>query len=243
MEPIGKANLAQEVVKAILNTIKNGNFKPGDRLPPMKELGETLQVGISSVREGLQQLNSMGIIRIVQGKGTYVSERLDLNYFLSSLKFLITLQRQDFFNVMEARKLIECQTARLAAQRASEEKIDELADIMREMQEEIEDLEAFDRLDVRFHTAIAKTSENPVLVVLLESIRGLISGIVEEVAKLPDQPVRANRYHEKILRAVQQRDADGAATSMAEHLADVEILARTHLVEDDNTQSWKGTQE
>lgn len=206
----------------------------------MKELSEMLQVGISSVREGLQQLNSMGIIKIVQGKGTYVSENLDLNYFMNSLKSLITLQTQDFFNVMEARKLIECQTARLAAQRASKEKIEELTEIMREMREKVADLDTFDGLDVRFHIAIAKASENPVLVILLESIRGLISGIVEEMARIPEQPIRANRYHEKILGAIQQRDADRAAAGMVEHLEDVEKLAQTCLFNDNDTECRKG---
>ena len=101
MEPIGKANLSKEVMKAILETIRNDQFKPGERLPPIKELSNKLEVGISSIREGLKQLQSMGIIEIVQGKGTFVSENLGLDQYLSNFENLITLQKQEFLNVME----------------------------------------------------------------------------------------------------------------------------------------------
>ena len=66
------------MAKAILEAIKAERFKPGDMLPPMKELCEELQVGISSVREGLKQLQSMGVVKIIQGKGTYLNENLDV---------------------------------------------------------------------------------------------------------------------------------------------------------------------
>ena len=77
MEPIVKASVYRAVVQSILDTIKAGKIKPGEQLPSMKELCEELQVGISSVREGLRQLQSMGIIEIVQGKGTYVEEGVE----------------------------------------------------------------------------------------------------------------------------------------------------------------------
>jgi GntR family transcriptional repressor for pyruvate dehydrogenase complex len=234
MEPIGKANLSKEVMKSILETIRTEQFKPGDRLPPIKELSEKLEVGISSIREGLKQLQSMGIIEIVQGKGTFVSEKLGLDQFLDGLKNLITLQKQDFFNVMEARKIIECETARLAANRADSVETEKLETLIANMVEHSKknDVDIYDELDVEFHIAIAEASRNPVLVTFLKSIQGLIRSIVKEIFALPGQPRGANMHHERIFSAIKKRDQETACQSMSAHLLEVEQMANKYLYKD-----------
>jgi GntR family transcriptional repressor for pyruvate dehydrogenase complex len=117
MKPIERQRVPYRVAKAILGEVRQGNFKDADRLPAMHELSRTLEVGVSSVREGLNQLPSMGIVRIIQGKGAYLSEKPDLNYFFSPLKEIITVKKQDIINIVEACKVIECETVRFAADR------------------------------------------------------------------------------------------------------------------------------
>ena len=229
MEPIGKPNLSRAVVQSVLDTIKNGNFEAGDRLPPMKEMCDELQVGISSVREGLKQLQSMGIIKIVQGKGTYVNDNLDLNYFLKSFKDLITLQRQDFFNVMEARKIIECEAARLAAERADKEKIHKLSELIEDMGDSLKDMDRYNSLDVDFHLTIVRSSKNPLLETFLESIQGLISSIVKEIAVLPEQTKVSTIHHENIFSAIKNGKTNLAFEYMKEHLIEVEEIAVKYL--------------
>jgi len=229
MEPIGKANLSKEVMNAILNTIKSQQFKPGDRLPPIKELSEKLMVGISSIREGLKQLQSMGIITIVQGKGTYVSENLDMDHFLNSFKGLITLQRQDFFNVMEARKIIECETAGMAAKQAEDHEIEKLSNLLLQMEKNETQPELYDEFDVEFHIAIAEAAKNPVLVAFLKSIQGLISKIVQEMVQIPGQPKDANIHHRNIFNAIKKHNAEKATENMRAHLSEVVNTASNYL--------------
>lgn len=229
MEPIGKANLSRAVMKSILKSVKDEQYKSGDRLPPIKELSEMLEVGISSVREGLKQLQSMGMVRIVQGKGVFVNDNLDLNYFLNSFKFLITLQKQEFTNVMEARNIIESETADLAAQRAVESELHDLSVLITKMKESSHDLSTYNSLDVDFHITIARASKNPVLVMFLESIQGLISNIVDEISNLPGQPNGANVHHENIYSAIKNRDAERASSFMKNHLKEVETVAGRYL--------------
>jgi len=229
MEPIGKANLSRAVMKAILQSIKDEQFKSSDRLPPIKELSETLEVGISSVREGLKQLQSMGVVRIVQGKGVFVNDNLDLNYFLSNFKYLFTLQKQEFTNIMEARKIIESETAELAALRAVEYELNDLSALNAKMKESTHDLDTYNSLDVDFHITIARAAKNPVLVMFLESIQGLISNIVSEIANLPGQPNGANVHHENIYSAIKNRDPQKASSFMKDHLFEVETVAGRYL--------------
>jgi GntR family transcriptional repressor for pyruvate dehydrogenase complex len=229
VEPIGKRDISLAVSKTILDAIKEGRFNPGDRLPPMKELCEELQVGISSVREGLIQLQSMGVVRIIQGKGTYLNENLDLKHFINSFKNIITLQRQDFFNTMEVRKIIECEAAKLAAERVSEDDIEKLSEILENMKDNFTQLDEYNRFDTEFHMKIAQCSNNPVLVMILESIQGLISNIIKEIANLPGKAVEGNKYHEGIYEAIKNRKPDIAYRKMREALAYTEEVARENL--------------
>lgn len=232
MEPIGKRDVSLAVAKAILEAIKAERFKPGDRLPPMKELCEELQVGISSVREGLKQLQSMGVVKIVQGKGTYLNEILDLEHFLTSFKGIINLQKQDFFNTMEVRKIIECEAARLSAERVSEDDVIRLSEILDKMKDSVTNLDEYISLDTEFHMKIANCSENPVLVMILESIRGLISSIIEEISAIPGQAEEGNTYHETIYQAIKSRKPNIAYQKMKDHLVHIESIARENLYND-----------
>jgi GntR family transcriptional repressor for pyruvate dehydrogenase complex len=236
MKPIGKANLSRAVMKSILQSIKDEQFRAGDRIPPIKELGEALDVGISTVREGLKQLQSMGIVRIVQGKGVYVDDNLDLKYFLKNFKFLITLKKQEFANVMEARKTLEPETAKLAAMRALDTEIEELHRLITKLKDSTHDLSIYNSLDVEFHIAIAKAAKNPVLIMFLESIQGLIENIVGETTSLPDQPNVANVHHEGLYNAIKNHEPEKARELMISHLLEVETSADSYLYSDGNQE-------
>jgi len=233
LQPIGKSNLVQSVVDSIIESVKNGTFNAGDRLPSIKEISETLKVSISSVREGLKQLQSMGIILIQHGVGMYVSESVDFKKVLDSYKNLITLQKQNFDEVMEARIITECETARLSAKRSDKNDVEELENLISAMKKSVYDLKKYKQYDVKFHTAIAKASKNSVLVTFLESIQGLISSIVEEMSLLPKQIESSKIAHEKIFRAIKNHDSTGACEMMKKHLTQVEKTARLFLYKDE----------
>ena len=232
MEPIGKRDISLAVAKAILEAIKAERFKPGDCLPPMKELCDELQVGISSVREGLKQLQSMGVVKIIQGKGTYLNENLDLKHFLNSFKTIITLQKQDFFNTMEVRKIIESEATKLAAERALESDIEVLSELIDKMKDSFTQFNEYNRYDTEFHLKIAQCSNNPVLVMILDSIRGLISSIIEELLTVPGQAKKANEIHKSIYQAIRHHRPDDAYNNMRDHLINVEEVARKNLYND-----------
>jgi GntR family transcriptional repressor for pyruvate dehydrogenase complex len=231
VKPIRKLNVSLEVSQSIIDAIKTGNIKPGDRLPPMIELANVLNVGISSVREGLKQLQTMGIVKSVQGKGTYLAEDINVNLFLSNIKEIVTIRKQDFADIMEARKIIEQETARLAAVRAGRDNIERLDEILRDLKATAKQHDLYEKHDVAFHIEIARCSGNPVLVMLLESIQGLV-GIVKEISAIPGLPDRANVFHENIFEAIRTRKPNSASRHMRDHLLHVERVAQERLYRD-----------
>lgn len=233
MKPIGKGNLVQSVVESIVGSVKNGTFNPGDRLPPIKEISEALRVSIGSVREGLKQLQSMGIIRIQHGVGTYVNDSINFQNLLDSYKNLITLQKKNFDEVMEAREIIECETSRLAAERADKEEKDALNRLVSSMKRCIHNTKEYNLYDVEFHITIAKASKNTVLVTFLESIQGLISSIVEEMLFIPKQSETANIGHESICLSINNGNASSASANMKKHLMEVQKTARRYIYKEE----------
>ena len=233
LKPIGKGNLVQSVVESIVGSVKNGTFNPGDRLPSIKEISEALRVSIGSVREGLKQLQSMGIIRIQHGVGTYVTDSINFQNLLDSYKNLITLQEKNFDEVMEARVIIECETSRLAAERADKEEQDALAQLVSSMKRCVNNAKEYNMYDVEFHMTIAKASKNTVLVTFLESIQGLISSIVEEMLFIPKQSETANINHESICLSINNGNASNASTNMKKHLMEVQKTARRYIYKEE----------
>jgi len=222
MPEIHKDSLSDSVVKEILKFIKEGAIKPGDRLPTMQNMSKTFKIGLSSVREGLQKLYSMGIIEIHQGRGTYITDKIDLDAISANIENLLLLEKPYLSQLIEARRLIECETARLAAERASDDQIVRIGQILKVMKLYAGNNKKFAIEDVNFHILLAECSRNIIYTIFLKSIRGMLKEEVESVLRLPGATERALKYHESIYQAIKTRSTDVAIQKMREHLLDIE---------------------
>jgi len=229
MESIEKRSLSDSVVNRIINAIRNGDYRPGDRLPTIQKLSDILNVGLSSVREGLRQLQSLGIVEIHHGRGIFIKEMVDINLILSNVEHILIFRKPYISNLLEARKLIECETVKLAAKRASKEKIALLCEKLNNMKNLIDDINNFAKEDVSFHLLIAESTENPVFEIFLKSIHGLLMEEVKAVLKLAGAANRAIIYHENIYRAINERIPEKASEEMANHINDIERAIKEEL--------------
>ena len=84
IQPIEKKNVADEVFEKMLNMIIEGDWKKGEMIPSENELREAFSVSRSTVRQAVQRLSALGIVRSRQGKGTYV-EQVDTSFYLNLL--------------------------------------------------------------------------------------------------------------------------------------------------------------
>jgi GntR family transcriptional regulator, transcriptional repressor for pyruvate dehydrogenase complex len=74
LKPPRKSTIVESIIEQLVNQIRSGTLKTGDRLPSEHELVEILKVSRSSVREALQGISAMGLVEIRHGEGTYVKE-------------------------------------------------------------------------------------------------------------------------------------------------------------------------
>jgi len=125
-ESIHKASAPEMVAEQIVKQLRSGELQSGTQLPPQRELAQLLGVGRSSVREAINALVVMGFLEAVQGKGTFVRDDVPMDD-LSVVSLNAALRASPLLDLLEARELLECRSAELAAERADPGHIQSMA--------------------------------------------------------------------------------------------------------------------
>ena len=121
-DTIQKSSTPQMIVEQILKRLNTGELKPGDKLPPERELTKMFGVGRSSIREAIRALVVMGYLEVLQGKGTFIKANLPA-VGLAALDMGHVLEAATLFDLMEAREILESKVVELASERADKKDI------------------------------------------------------------------------------------------------------------------------
>ena len=221
--PILPRSLKDEFIERFEALILSGKFRPGDRVPSERDLGVLFGISRPVVHEGLRTLESRGLVTIESRKGVRVNDYRregSIEMLLSILNFAGGKLSPSLFNgVLEMRLLFEVETARLAAQRRSEENLAELrASLERERSAGTFAARAVADIDFAFHISIAIASGNEIYPLLMNSFRRIYQDILE--AFYADQSVIGPVFalHSRIVEAIECRDEAGAGAAMLELL-------------------------
>lgn len=223
VEPIKSTRIYEEIVRQIKGMISEGKLKSGDRLPPERDLAEKFTVSRASVREALRSLESLGLIEIRAGEGTFVKE-VSIESLVEPLALVILSQREAVAELFEARRLLEPAIASLAARRATTEEIQEMARILGEQSKEIAEGRTGIAQDAAFHAAIAGSVHNRAIMRIIHALMDLLTQSREESLQTPGRPQRSYQDHVRMLKAIQRRDEAAAHKAMLDHLIAVEAL-------------------
>ena len=191
----------------------------GSRLPTERELCDQLGVGRSTLREALRALSFVGAIETRQGAGTFVAkpnEQAGDRLFGLGL----ILQRVKVNEVIEARRALELDVARIAAQRYTDSDRQLLSEILNAMRRSATST-GFGKpaaYDLQFHVALARATQNDVLVHLINGMRSLLVIWMDKAVNDPHIAEKAIHEHARILDAVFSRDSESAAACMDIHL-------------------------
>ena len=223
-QPVERRKVYEQISDQLLGQIGRRRLKPGDALPPERELTQTFNVGRSSIREALRMLESQGVIKASNG-GTFVVADAS-NPLESSLRLLFALDEQaGMLDLFELRRILECEAAALAAERHDAEHLTEMDTAIEEMAASLATSgrgEAFIDADLRFHLAIAGATGNRIVLHGMHAVRDVLRRALFTVYHLPGSPESAVVEHRAIRAAVAARDADGARREMRTHLERVE---------------------
>lgn len=223
IEPIKSTRIYEEIVRQIKAMIGEGRLKSGDQLPPERDLAEKFVVSRTSVREALRALESLGLVEIRPGEGTFVRE-ISVEALIEPLAMVMASQRAAIGELFEARRLLEPLIAGLAARRATPEELNEMERILEDQAKEIAAGKTGFGQDASFHAAIASAAHNHAITRIVHAIMDLLTQCREESLSTPGRPERSHQDHRRVLEAIRRRDEGAAATAMRDHVTAVEGL-------------------
>ena len=224
--------LSDVIVEQLEKRILDGVLKPGDRLPPERQLAEEFGVSRPSLREAIQQLASRGLLSSRQGGGTWVTDRLETAFSDPWEKLLN--QHQDLHgDLLEFRRVLEGAAARGAATRATPADLLRLQHCVDQLQNAYDggDLAQQAQADVRFHQAVAEASHNVLFAHLSGSLLAMLHRHVKDnIADLfavGEVAEELRAQHLSIWEAIRDKQPDAAQQAVETHLDFVATTLRT----------------
>jgi DNA-binding FadR family transcriptional regulator len=214
-----QGNTTNNVANYLRNLILTHKLRPGFVFPRENLFCVELGVGRSTLREAYKSLESEGLITRTK-RGTSINNEEE---FISFKTLSTAIQLSDINDLIEFRAMVEVELAGLAADRATEEQIENLKQLLASMHSHREDIAMLTFYDMQFHLEIANASNNNLLITTMRSVMDVFTkGIYNAFQVDTEANVKeALQYHENILFSIQQRDRAMARNIMRSHIQSV----------------------
>ncbi|WP_303323086.1 FadR/GntR family transcriptional regulator [Cloacibacillus evryensis] len=219
IQAISRVTLTQSISDQMLKLIKDGAWKPGDKIPSENELASSFSVSRNSIREAVKILNKMNVLTSCPGQGTFLAQ--DAVSRILSLEVIdIGYKNASVEEIYEIRTLLESQSAYWAALRVTDDDIDELNDLLRLSRDnENRDIAEQNRIHYAFHDAIIRMSKNTLLIHMLSSIKAEIDAHHASFDNLPAADItNLINDQEKVIAAILNKKPEEARLAMISHL-------------------------
>jgi GntR family transcriptional repressor for pyruvate dehydrogenase complex len=221
------ASRLENLTRDLTTRIVSGEYSPGERLPTETQLQEKWGVSRSVVREAMKVLASQGLVRIEQGRGTFVSDS-DSTPLTTQITLALRRPRAgstpamegvgEWAALLDVRRVLEVAVAERAAQQAGEDDFAAMQSAIEEMRARPAQPAGYVDADLAFHRALAFATGNPLWGALLDALNDLLRRYREASFRGLDSALLAARQHQEILDAVQNHDAAAATEAMRLHL-------------------------
>ncbi len=241
-EPARQNKTTDIIIDRIRTAILEGKLRPGDRLPPEKELGEQFNVSKQTMRESLRALEYMGLITLRKGAGggAFIVE-VEKGVAVGNLANYLYFKNLTIENLSETRRILEPYAARRAAQQMSREDLERLGKINEKTAESIaaEDWQLVTWYEVEFHKLIAGQTDNPILILVLDFVENLLDDFKKILQPDPDFMHAVLTSHLLITEAISDRDECRAAGEMEKHIIEVEEYLAKLKKNKTGTRLWQ----
>ena len=231
--PVRSSKVFEQIAAQIEQLILSGKLRSGDRLPTERELAEQFQASRTAVREAMKTLAQRGLVDMRPGRGTIVIDGTS-QAMRHSLGLMIRVgQAGRSAHLVEIREILEPEIAALAAERATQDHMAVLQHAVEIMDASLADADTYIAADNDFHLALAKATQNDLIVAFVDSIVDLLSEQRKHIFSVSGGSLRGQTHHKVLLAAVQRHDPEAARLAMRAHLQQVRADVDTALAQKD----------
>ena len=212
---IKRRTLHEQVMVQLAAYIRGGKLKPGDRLPPERELAERMQVSRPTIREALRIMQLQSLIVSRPGAGTFIAE----GNAQSLAQAVTQIALRDIF---EARMLLDPSIAALAASRATPADVEKLKSILHQQEEQMRRGGDGATSDIAFHSAIAEATHNRALIRLARVLSEIFAPSRDTFFQSYERAKKSLSFHKRILESIEAHSPVSARRAMSEHIKSVD---------------------
>jgi GntR family transcriptional regulator, transcriptional repressor for pyruvate dehydrogenase complex len=216
LSPVPRHKLAESVANQLLQEIRERRLEPGTRMPSERELMGMLGVGRSTIREAINGLGMLGVLEIRHGQGAFVAN--PAAGLEAPDAIAVALARGVTRDLFEARRIIEVEAARLAAERRTDTDLRDLEQALADHARAI----AADALSVepsvRFHTCIAQAAHSEVLAGCVASFGTVLTEHGVQLEAEPGYREWEIEQHRHVYEPIRAGEVDEAGARMRAHL-------------------------
>jgi DNA-binding FadR family transcriptional regulator len=221
--PLKKIRLYEEVADQIKQSIFDGHLKPGDQVPPERELAEMFNVGRPTIREALRTLTVLGLIKGSHGRKGAVVIETDVTQYMETLRgqlsWLIKTDGQTLEDLSEVRKCLELGVSHAAARNASDEDLEKLDEFIENMAKAGDDFEKYIVISTEFHKKIAQLSGNKMFYIIWSMIQDItVKGYsLNHKTLFPQGPGKLLEANKVMVEGIRSRDPEKIDQAMKFH--------------------------
>lgn len=218
---VSVGRISETIVGQVRQLMRQGQLRPGDRLPAERDLCEQFGVSRVTVREALRMLESSGLVEIRVGArgGAFVTAPSS-GRIGDGLADMLSLSVISAADVTEVRLILEVGIVPLLCERATEEDLEDLERICAQAREALKTSAYTMDMSAEFHVRVARATHNPALAMLVESFRGpMLMSMEQAKATAPEMGKLGTEEHEQFVAAVRKRDPEKAMRIMRKHLS------------------------
>ena len=201
----------QKAYKGVIDYFKkkimDGELRPGEKLPPERDIAERLNVSRNSVREAIRIMDMTGVISSQQGSGNYITCEFQKS-LAETMTMMFAMDQIDYKQISQIRQALECLAFSLAIEHASDKQIKEMESLVKE-------------LDKKLHFMLAQSSGNILVLDFLEACSGVIDSFIHDmraaILRTEERKKLLNECHKKLIEALKEKDETKGQEALKRH--------------------------
>ena len=210
----------QKAYKGVIDYFKkkimDGELRPGEKLPPERDIAEQLNVSRNSVREAIRIMDMTGVISSQQGSGNYITCEFQKS-LAETMTMMFAMDQIDYRQISQIRQTLECLAFSLAIEHASDGQIEEMEMLVKELDKSSDDAKNAS-LDKKLHFTLAQSSGNILVLDFLEACSGVIDSFIRaEILRTEERKKLLNECHKKLTEALREKDEMKGQEALKRH--------------------------